>query len=174
MATVIGIVSLILVVVAIATSAALGRVLEQNLDNRLEDAALQAGRGVQFSPFPNTIRDAYDVLAEGPQEPGFLFIVQASDRSVSGAYIDGDGEVARLTDAQITEIGSAIGEGGFTTVSLGDGIGDYRIRLVQGESFVGIAGLPVSEVRSTIAQTLTTLALVTTGGCCCWPPRSRS
>lgn len=164
MATVIGIVSLILVVVAIATSAALGRVLEQNLDNRLEDAALQAGRGVQFSPFPNTIRDAYDVLAEGPQEPGFLFIVQASDRSVSGAYIDGDGEVARLTDAQITEIGSAIGEGGFTTVSLGDGIGDYRIRLVQGDSFVGIAGLPVSEVRSTIAQTLTTLALVTTGG----------
>ena len=45
-----------------------------------------------------------------------------------------------LTDAQITEVGDAIGQGGFTTVSLGDGIGDYRICRVQGETFVGDRG----------------------------------
>ncbi len=164
MATVIGIVSLILVIVAIATSAALGRVLEQNLDNRLEDAARQAGRALQLPQFGDTSREAYDVLAEGPQEPGFLFILQSVDGTVSGAYIDGEGEVVRLTEAQIAEVGDAIGQGGFTTVSLGEGIGDYRIRLVQGDTFVGIAGLPVSEVRSTIGATLTTIALVTAGG----------
>jgi two-component system OmpR family sensor kinase len=164
MATVIGIVSLILVIVAIATSAALGRVLEQNLDNRLEESARQAGRALQIGQFPNTTQDAFDVLSQGPQEPGFLFIVQSATGTVSGAYINGEGEVVRLTQSQITQVGEAIGQGGFTTVSLGDGIGDYRIRLVQGDSFVGIAGLPVSEVRSTIAATLTTIALVTAGG----------
>jgi two-component system OmpR family sensor kinase len=164
MATVIGIVSLILVIVAIATSAALGRVLEQNLDDRLENAAQQAGRALQQNQFPDGPRDAYDVLSEGPQEPGFLFIVQSVTGEVSGAYIDDEGEVVRLTDAQITDVGDAISQGAFTTVSLGDGVGDYRIRLVQGSTFAGIAGLPVSEVRSTIAQTLTTVALVTAGG----------
>ena len=138
--------------------------LEQNLDNRLEDAARQAGRALQLPQFGDTSREAYDVLAEGPQEPGFLFILQSVDGTVSGAYIDGEGEVVRLTEAQITEVGDAIGQGGFTTVSLGEGIGDYRIRLVQGDTFVGIAGLPVSEVRSTIGATLTTIALVTAGG----------
>ncbi|WP_414684339.1 sensor histidine kinase [Microbacterium sp.] len=164
MATVIGIVSLILIIVAIATSAALGRVLEQNLDNRLEDAAGQAGRALQMGQFPNPSRDAFDVLSEGPQEPGFLFIAQSVNGAVSGAYIDAEGEVVRLTDAQITEVGDAVRKGAFSTVSLGDGVGDYRIRLVQGDTFVGIAGLPVSEVRSTIGATLTTIALVTAGG----------
>ncbi|HEX7248490.1 MAG TPA: ATP-binding protein, partial [Actinomycetota bacterium] len=58
----------------------------------------------------------------------------------------------------------SIGEGGFTTVALGDGIGDYRVVPVRGESFFALAGLPVSEVRSTIGETLTTIALVTAGG----------
>lgn len=164
MATVIGIVSLILVIVAIATSAALGRVLEQNLDNRLEESARQAGRALQMNQFPNATQDAVDVLSQGPQEPGFLFIAQSAQGSISGAYIDNEGDVVRLTSSQIARIGDAISQGGFTTVSLGDGIGDYRIRLVTGDSFVGIAGLPVTEVRSTIAQTLTTIALVTAGG----------
>ncbi|GAA3212133.1 HAMP domain-containing sensor histidine kinase [Microbacterium terregens] len=164
MATVIGIVSLILVIVAIATSAALGRVLEANLDTRLENAAQQAGESLQTPQFPPAARDASDVLAEGPQEPGFLFVVQSASSGVSGAYIGGDGEVVRLTADQITGVVGAIDAGGFTTISLGDDIGDYRIRLVQGDNFIGIAGLPVSEVRSTIGATLTTIALVTAGG----------
>lgn len=164
MATVIGIVSLLLVIVAIATSASLGRVLEQNLDDRLEESARQAGRALQMNSFPDGTQDAVEVLSQGPQEPGFLFIAQSAAGAVSGAYIDAEGEVVRLTSAQISRIGEAISEGGFTTVGLGDGIGDYRIRLVQGDTFVGIAGLPVGEVRSTIAQTLTTIALVTAGG----------
>ena len=49
-------------------------------------------------------------------------------------------------------------------MSLSDGIGDYRIVPVRGERFFAIAGLPVSEVRSTIGATLTTIALVTAGG----------
>ncbi len=165
MATVIGIVSLILVIVAIATSAALGRVLEANLDSRLENAAQQAGRALQMPQFPGgTTLEAYDVLAEGRQEPGFLFILQSLDGTLSGAYVGEDGEVVRMTDDQIQQVVDAIGEGGFTTVSLGDGIGDYRIVPVRGEGFSAIAGLPVSEVRSTIAETLTTIVLVTAGG----------
>ena len=164
MATVIGIVSLILVIVAIATSAALGSVLEKNLDSRLENAAQQAGRALQIPQFPGGTRDAYDVLNEGRQEPGFLFIVQPIDGAVSGAYVDEDGEVVRMTSTQIQDVVDAMGQGGFSTVPLGDGIGDYRVVPVRGDTFFAIAGLPVSEVRSTIAATLTTIALVTAGG----------
>lgn len=164
MATVIGIVSLILVIVAIATSAALGSVLENNLDTTLENSAQQAGRALQQPTFPGESRDAYDVLNEGRQEPGFLFIAQAIDGGVSGAYVAEDGEIVRMTDAQIEDVVDAIGQGGFTTVSLADGIGDYRVVPVRGDTFFAIAGLPVTEVRSTIAQTLTTVALVTAGG----------
>jgi two-component system OmpR family sensor kinase len=163
MATVIGIVSLILVIVAIATSAALGRVLEANLDAQLQNAAEQAGRALQFPQLPGT-RDAYDVLNEGRQEPGFLFVVQPIDGELSGAYVGEDLEVVRMTDEQLQRVVDSIGEGGFSTVSLGDGIGDYRIIPVRGDSFIALAGLPVSEVRSTIGETLTTIALVTAGG----------
>ena len=163
MATVIGIVSLILVIVAIATSAALGRVLEANLDARLQNAAEQAGRALQFTGLPGA-RDAYDLLNEGRQEPGFLFVVQPIDGELTGAYVSDDSRVVRMTDAQLQRVVDSIGEGGFSTVSLGDGIGDYRIVPVRGDSFVALAGLPVSEVRSTIGETLTTIALVTAGG----------
>jgi two-component system OmpR family sensor kinase len=163
MATVIGIVSLILVIVAIATSAALGRVLEANLDAQLQNAAEQAGRALQFSGFPGT-REAYDVLNEGRQEPGFLFVVQPIDGELSGAYVSDDLEVVRMTDEQLQRVVDSIGEGGFSTVSLGAGLGDYRVVPVRGDSFIALAGLPVSEVRSTIGETLTTIALVTAGG----------
>jgi two-component system OmpR family sensor kinase len=164
MATVIGIVSLILVIVAIATSAALGRVLEANLDARLQDAAQQAGSSLQLPPFPIATRDAYDLLNEGRQEPGFLFIVQPVDGALSGAYVDEDGDVVRLTATEIQRVVDTIGPGGFTPVSLDDGIGDYRVVGVRGDRFDAIAGLPVSEVRSTIGETLVTIALVTAGG----------
>jgi len=164
MATVIGIVSLILVIVAIATSAALGRVLEANLDAQLQNAAEQAGRALQFSQFPTATPGAYDLLNEGRQEPGFLFIVQPIDGELSGAYVGEDLEVVRMTDEQIQQVVDSIDQGGFTTVSLGDGIGDYRIVPVRGDRFFALAGLPVSEVRSTIGETLTTIALVTAGG----------
>ena len=35
-----------------------------------------------------------------------------------------------------------MGQGGFSTVPLGDGIGDYRVVPVRGDTFVAIAGLP--------------------------------
>ena len=78
--------------------------------------------------------------------------------------MDQDGEVVRMTSTQIQDVVDAMGQGGFSTVPLGDGIGDYRVVPVRGDTFFAIAGLPVSEVRSTIAATLTTIALVTAGG----------
>lgn len=164
MVTVIGIVSLILVIVAIATSAALGRVLEQSLDTRLESAAQQAGRALQLPQFPGGTRDAYEVLNEGRQEPGFLFVVERLDGAVSGAYVGADGEVIQMTSSQIRDAVDAMDMGGFSTVALDDGIGDYRVVPVRGDTFVAIAGLPVAGVRATIATTLTTIALVTAGG----------
>ena len=164
MVTVIGIVSLILVIVAIATSAALGRVLEQSLDTRLDSAAQQAGRQLQSPQFSPTDLTAYDVLNAGRQEPGFLFIAQTISGTLSGAYVGENLEVERMTPEQIQRVVNSLSEGGFTTVSLGEGLGDYRIVPVRGVGFAAIAGLPVSEVRSTIAATLTTIALVTAGG----------
>ena len=164
MVTVIGIVSLILVIVAVATSAALGSVLEKNLDSRLENAAQQAGRGLQIPQFPGGTRDAYDVLNEGRQEPGFLFIVQPIDGAVSGAYVDQDGEVVAHDEHADPGCRRRGGSGRVQHGPARRRLGDYRVVPVRGDTFVAIAGLPVSEVRSTIAAILTTIALVTAGG----------
>jgi two-component system OmpR family sensor kinase len=166
--TIIGIVSFILVVVAIVTSVMLGSVLQRQLDDEIRAAAADAGRGLDPPLFPGTSEgepDAYAVLAGGRQQPGFLLVLQTPDGS-SGAVVTGIDSVTELSATQVDEILGATSAGGFTSAGLGADLGAYRLVPIisPNTGYTGVVGLPLDEVQSTIGEILTIIALVTTAG----------
>ena len=163
--TVVGIVSIILVLVSIVTSAVLGRVLEGNVDGRLGTLGTNALR--YPAGFPGSEATAYDVLAVGRQEPGFLLVLTDSSGSESGAVVEPSPAVTALTRPQITRILDALTIGEPTTVNVGSELGDYRVIAVINRNtgeIVGAVGLPLREVQATVGSLLTAIALLTGGG----------
>lgn len=157
MVTVIGMVTLILVLVAVATGALLGRILDANLDARLYSAANS------LPPRLTSSQTAGDVLDAGRQPQGFLFAMQTGS-GLSGAYVASNDAVADLTDEQLEDLTHQVDRQGTATVDV-DGLGRYRIVVTAGpDGSVFVAGLPTSEVTATLGQILTTVALVTAGG----------
>lgn len=162
MLTVIGIVSAILIVIAVAMSTLLGSLLQENLDARLQSAAQTAAREIGMPRLPATDTSAYEVLAAGRQQEGFLLVV-ASPSSTSGAYVAEDGAVVEMSPDEVDELTTTIQTRGFSTVEV-EGLGEYRVVPFTAGASVAIAGLPTSEVRSTLAEVLVTIGLVTAGG----------
>nr|WP_051191671.1 ATP-binding protein [Microbacterium luticocti] len=165
MATVIGIVALILAAVALATSAILGGILQQNLDTKVRDVT---GVVVQRGLPPTTIAAgsmvAYQTLQNSPRQPGFLLVVQAAGGAPDGAYVDTTGVVRPLSSRQVEQVATSLQHELTATVSV-DSLGPYRLHKGSvGDAYALAGGLPLSEVDETIAQILTTVALVTLGG----------
>lgn len=156
MAIVIGIVSLILVVIALTMGAVLASVLQQNLDTRLLSAAREAG------PRIDPGESATNVLAEGRQPYGLLLVL-STPGGVSGA-VESDDAVTTLTSGEIVGLVNDVEFGRFTTVTI-NGHGSYRV-IGEGNSseFFWVVGLPQGEVSAALAQVFTTVALVTAGG----------
>ncbi|GAA1697493.1 two-component system sensor histidine kinase TcrY [Microbacterium sediminicola] len=153
--TVVGIVSLILILISVASGALLRNILEDNLDAKLRDAV----QSVRIMPGASAV----ETLDAGRQPVGFLWVMQSSGE-LTGAYVSDDEEVVALTSTQLSQLAASIGEPGWTTVTI-DGLGTYRVAFAGDLGGVfGIAGLPVSEVTETVTQILTTVALVTAGG----------
>ncbi|MEZ3159602.1 ATP-binding protein [Microbacterium sp. BWT-B31] len=164
MATVIGIVSLILLIVATATGTALWRVLQEDLDSQLFAAATQAGHALVVPLFPpGTEHTAERVLIEGRQPAGFLFVVRTPSGATDGAVVGEDYGVDTLTGAQVEEVVRAVRPGDFATVSVDD-LGEYRVVGVRAGAYSAVAGMPLAEVQRTIGQMLLTVLLVTLGG----------
>lgn len=166
MTAIIGMVSLILVIVALATSALLGEVLQSNLNAKLNETVQQQAQTLLQLQFPpsSTAVDAYDVLDNvRGQATGSVLVLQAPDGTTSGAYITSDNTVRSLTETEIDSVIDAVSRPEVTTVSIA-GLGEYRVKPYQTQNYVGIAGLPLSDVQATIAQILTTVLLVTAGG----------
>jgi two-component system, OmpR family, sensor kinase len=170
MVAIIGMVALILVIVAVATSAILGTVLQDNLNAKLRESVQQTASSLVKMQFPpsSVPVDAYDVLNDGRQSPGSLLVVQSPDGTTTGAYVDSDSEVISLTDDQVSAIfeaglGAGQGQPQNTTLTI-DGLGDFRISPYQVQNYIAVAGLPLSDVQNTITQILTTVVLVTAGG----------
>lgn len=151
---IVGIVSLILILIGVATSTLLRSILEDNLDASLRDAV----QSVQLVPGAS----AEQILDAGRQPPGFLWVMSTGD-GITGAYVTADEDVRALTGTQIQQlVTSSTTDWGTVTI---DGLGTYRVAFAgQPGSLFGIAGLPISEVTDTVAQILTTVALVTAGG----------
>ncbi len=165
-ATVVGMVALILAMIGVATSALLGNILSEQLDNQVRDAANLAGS--QLSRHPGDLSgstDAYTALQEGRSFPTGMVLIVQSSTGTDGAYLTSDNTVATLSNAQVDQVVSAFDMGQSTTTATIDGLGTYRVfsGRVPG-SYVIAAGLPLSAVSATITQILTTVGLVTTGG----------
>ncbi|PRB13881.1 cell wall metabolism sensor histidine kinase WalK [Microbacterium sp. MYb62] len=169
MTAVIGFVSLILIIVAVITSATLGKTMEDQLDQKLNTYAHQLVRVTQaFSPSSAT---AQNILA-GPFAPptGLLFVVSSPVSGYSGAIVEstaGDelsSGLQTLSGSQMIEIAAALKDTSVATVSLTD-LGSYRIIALPADNgVIVVTGLPRDEIQNQLTQLLTVIALATIGG----------
>lgn len=168
MATVIGIVALILAAVALGTSAILGGILQQNLDTKVRETTSVVLQTATIRP-PSLVQpgtQAYDILDSlGPRRlPGYLLVVRTSDSAPDGAYIADNGDVRQMSARQVEQVVTSLQHTATSTVAL-DTLGVYHMRATSlGNAYAIAGGLPLSEVNETIAQILTTVLLVTLGG----------
>ncbi len=159
--TVVGITSLILVLVAVATSAILGSVLEGQLDAQLD--ALK-NRSAAAQPLIARGLTAEQILEEQPQPPGTLLAFETPPEPPTAAVIDSDGEVVALSNEQIVDQLAVGLRGEGPLVVTIDDLGTYRVEAYQAGPSVVVVGVSRSEVAATLAQMLTTIALLTLGG----------
>lgn len=162
MATVIGVVALILVIVAVTVSTILGGVLQSNLEQRIRTTT-ESLRVVSLGPTGPTIQSAYDTLVKGRQQEGFVLVLDDGE-TITGAVVGAEGAVTELTPGQIQQLTVAAADHhDSTTVT---GLGTYRIGSFQipGTAVTGVSGLPTNEVNAIIAQMLLTIGLVTAAG----------
>ncbi|WP_223628394.1 cell wall metabolism sensor histidine kinase WalK [Microbacterium sp. EST19A] len=169
MTAVIGFVSLILVIVAIITSATLGRTMEDQLDQKVSSNAHALVRVTEaFAPSSATAQN----ILTGPFAPpaGILFVVSSPVTGYSGAIVKstpGDeltGTLETLSKTQMAEVAAALVDRSVATVSLTD-LGSYRIMaLATNNGVVVITGLPRDDIQNQLTQLLTVIALATIGG----------
>ncbi|MEU1970031.1 HAMP domain-containing sensor histidine kinase [Microbacterium sp. NPDC019599] len=165
MVTITAIVALILVGIAVAISASLGQILQENLDTKVQDVAnvtAATHARMQGPPVAGAEVTAYDVLSEVRQQ-GTLFVVSPFNGTPTGAVVEDDGTVTELTSVQVDEVLDAIQHPGLDSVTI-DGLGEYRVYAYQLQSYVGVVGLPLSEVQKTLAQIVTAVLVVTAAG----------
>ncbi|GAA3766835.1 hypothetical protein GCM10022240_19040 [Microbacterium kribbense] len=164
MATVIAIVALILAAVAIASSAILGGILQQNLDNKVQQATSAVLPALPRPGLAAGTLLAFQTLEQSPHQPGFLLVVRTAGGVPDGAYINEDGGVSQLTSRQVEQVVASLQHSATATVSV-ENLGAYHMRSgAVGSAYALAGGLPLSEVNETIAQILTTVVLVTLGG----------
>ncbi|WP_438352460.1 sensor histidine kinase [Microbacterium sp. CJ88] len=157
--TVVGIVSLILVLVAVVTSAVLGNVLETGLKQRLDAATNR----LSIAAFGSPGQTATEILSQQPFQVGTLLAMETVPGSANGAVLGSDGKVTTLTDDQLTALGESLGAPGAHTVSL-SGLGSFSVEAQRVGAMTVVAGLSRDEVTGTITQMLTAIALLTAGG----------
>lgn len=170
MTAVIGFVSLILIIVAVITSATLGKTMEDQLDQKLNNSAHALVSVTEaFDPSSAT---AQNVLLAGRYSPpaGLLFVVSSPVTGFSGSLVKSTaadelrGTLQPLTGEQLSEIAAALKGTSVATVSLTD-LGSYRVMaLPSNNGVLAVTGLPRDEIQSQLTQLLTVIALATIGG----------
>lgn len=169
MTAVIGFVSLILVIVAVITSALLTSTMERQLDEKLYGNARSLTSLVEKVP-PNlaTVQNILNRLV--PQAPpGLLFAVANQVTGTSGVIFsstEGDltGTTTALTNAQLSQIVAALDGNHVGNVTI-DGVGSYRVAVtVTSGNVAVVAGLPRDDIQNQLATLLTVITLATLGG----------
>lgn len=166
MVTIIAIVTFIIVAIAFATSAILGTILQTNLDAKLRSTVSETAQSLlrlQFPPSSDELTAA-DVLNQGYQAPGTVLVMQSATLTTTGAYMTDSGAVRTLTQSQLQEIVDALtAPDAPVSISASD-LGSYRVTGFQAQNYYAVVGVSLGEVQSTVAQIITTVALVTSGG----------
>lgn len=168
MTAVIGFVSLILVVVAVITSATLGTTMERQLDAKLSNLAHQIVRVAEGY----AARDATapNVLGGQPVPSGLILAIYSPVTGYSGVSVRSSAEdeltgtLQTLSGQQVGQIADAIDGSSPTTVSP-SGLGSYRVMaLPLSNGVIVVTGLPRDEIQNQLATLLTVIALATAGG----------
>lgn len=169
MTAVIGFVSLILVIVAVITSATLGRTLEGQLEDELRTYAT-AVTGQWVSPAPPALATAENLFTgRDPQKPGLLIALYSPSAGTSGVvfeYAKGelDGTADSLSATQLSQIDVALNGAPNATVTI-DGIGSYRVMVTTAHNGVTVVtGLPRGGIQAQLTTLLTVILLATLGG----------
>jgi two-component system OmpR family sensor kinase len=164
--TVISIVSLILVTVAVAMSVILGGVLEGRLGEqvRANVDSIKSSISQQVSLDPSI--DATELLERMQPAPGFLLAIETAN-GVSAAAMTDRGVVA-LSDDQLADFiegvsSDAARERATRTVSIKD-LGNFQIGGAASPNAITVVGLSRADIADTIAEMLTVIGMLTTGG----------
>lgn len=166
MTAVIGFVSLILVIVAVITTAILGNTLERQLDDKLLYYSNAYRQYVE--QFPPAGVTAQNVLGGKQVPPGLLFAVSSASTGTTGIVVAATekefGTSTALTTEQLTQINDALDDSHTGTVSI-SGIGSYRVSIVStSNGTVVVTGLPRGDIQNQLATLLTVIVLATLGG----------
>lgn len=160
MAAVIGMVTFILAMIGVSTSAILSNILLANLTTEVSDTAQIA----QQRTTPAST--AAEVLESGPFPSGTLLVMRTLIAGTTGA-VSNDEATQTLTADQLSDIVDSIrsNDPDARTVEL-PGLGEYQVRVytVAGSDDFLLLGLPLTQVAGTIGAILTTVGLVTAGG----------
>lgn len=168
MAAVIGFVSLILVVVAIITSATLGNTLEQRLNEQVVSLSnrtvdLVQNRAVQAGMRGQPLTAEYAMDGQSVQNASVLLVVVPPDAPPSGIVVTPDTRTA-LSASDLLKISSTLQKSSRATISLST-FGSYRVTVGQTKSgIIVITGLSRIEVQHTMTSLFTVIALATLGG----------
>ncbi|WP_444916581.1 sensor histidine kinase [Microbacterium natoriense] len=166
MTAVIGFVSLILVIVAVITTAILGNTLERQLDDKLLYYSNAYRQYVE--QFPPAGVTAQNVLGGKQVPPGLLFAVSSATTGTTGLVVAATekdfGTSTALTTEQLMQINDALDDSHTGTVSI-SGIGSYRVSIVStSNGTVVVTGLPRGDIQNQLATLLTVIVLATLGG----------
>ncbi|SJN35205.1 Osmosensitive K+ channel histidine kinase KdpD [Microbacterium esteraromaticum] len=168
MAAVIGFVSLILVIVAIITSATLGSTLEQRLQEQVDGVAVetttlvnQRADAATFLGQPLTAE--YAMSDRQVQGISLLLLIAPPGQKPSGMIITPE-KRSVLSSADLATVTSALQHSTDATVNLTD-FGSYRVKIRQTDNgVVVVTGLSRAEVQHTMTSLFTVIALATLGG----------
>ncbi|MFD5226805.1 sensor histidine kinase [Microbacterium sp. NPDC058342] len=166
MAAVIGFVSLILVVVAVITSATLGGALEQRLQEQLSGYSAATTKLVAnaepLSSLNGTPLTAERVLTGQRVPAGLLLAVQQDGQPASGVIVTTDG-ARSLTSGELFELTDSLRGASVAQVSLS--AGSYLATISQThDGTIVVTGLSRSEIQRTLGDLFTVIALATLGG----------
>ncbi|MDQ0642219.1 sensor histidine kinase [Microbacterium murale] len=166
MAAVIGFVSVILIIVAVITSATLGTSLEGRLQDQLRSTADDTTTLVAQQAFRSAVTGdpltARTALAGAHFQVSGLLLAIYTSNGPEGVVLNSDG-TTDLTDAQVLQLDDAVKTSPGASITL-DGLGSFQLTVTKTNGIGIVTGLPRDEVQSTMAQLLTVITLATLGG----------
>ncbi|MEW1963287.1 ATP-binding protein [Microbacterium sp. NPDC077644] len=166
MTAVIGFVSIILIIVAVITSATLGTALEGRLLDQVKATASQTSflvaQRTQAAAVDGQPITAERVLSGQHFQGSGLLLAVASADGATGVVVTSD-ETTELSRSQLLAINEAVQTSPDASVNL-EGVGSFLVTVTSRNGVGIVTGLPRTEIQSTLGQLLTVITLATMGG----------
>lgn len=168
MAAVIGVSSLVLVVIALVTTASLGQSLESQLERRVSEYS-DAVTQQLVAPLPQSGASVDNVLRGRSLEPGYLVAVSSELGGTSGVVFERGrdqlgGSANYLTSQQLHQIEAARNEAPSAIVAIED-LGSYRVVATTAPNGVNVViGFPRTEIQAQLTKLISVIVLTTIGG----------